>query len=321
MKERILFIFPGHGSQCVGMCRDIYKNFFEARYAFEEVSSILNTNVYKLCCQSSKDVLDVPQNASLAVFAYSLAVSRVLEGEFDRSLASMSYAMVGYMMGQYSALHCAGSIGLRDTLKILNEPGHYKYICGSKDVGMVAVVGIQKKQLRQLLALTNGYGYAEIASHNVGKHYVVTGQKTALGIVMDNARARGATLVKDLNIGLPANCMLMSPAADKLADSLQGINVSKPKTRFFSCQYADFIETPRDIKNELTNQMTHGVQWFDVMNKFPQHAVTHVYELGPSQILTKMVNRANLHCNAMHTNSLVHLKAVIKSLESVIGSR
>ena len=132
---------------------------------------------------------------------------------------------------------------------------------------------------------------------------------------MARARDKGARLAKRLNVAVPAHCALMENAQILLRRRLESINVKAPKTNWFSNQSANVMVNPQDVKDALADQMTHGVRWFDIMQKFPEYNITIAYELGPGRTLTGLINRANVGCNAYTTDNLRNVHVMLEMLE------
>ncbi len=318
MKENVIFVFPGQGSQYVGMAQDMFKDFATMRYTFQQVSDLAHKDIAKICFHGTKEELNSPENTSLATLAHSVAAARVIQGEYGVPMHAIAYAMAGHSMGQYSALHCAGSLAMDDTVRLLSARSSYMDISGKNGGGMIGIVGLGENQIQEILMLAQEYGYAAISNHNAHDQFIISGENDALNVVLENARARGARIAKRLNIAIPAHCVLMRGAEELLRTKLQHININAPKTNWFSNHTANFMHNPTDVKNALANQMTHGVRWMEIMEKFPAYNITRAYELGPGHTLTRLINRAQVGCVALPTDNGRELRIVLKDLERLM---
>lgn len=312
-KDRSIFVFPGQGAQYVGMGRKLCEEFPAAHYTFQEIDDIAARNVSGICFNGPASDLNIPVNTSLGTLAHSVAIARVIESEFGMPLYDIGDAIVGHSLGQYSALHCAGSIGLRDTVDLVASRSVYMSM-GRGDVGMIAIVGLSKPQVEKLLFLAVGRGFAAISNHNGREQFIISGENDALDAILAGAAAQGARIARRLNIAVPAHCALMEPAAIKIRNRLARVHVSAPKMDWFSNQTADLMSGPADIKRSLVDQMTHGVRWYEIMTKFPKYNITRSYELGPGSTLSRLIGRAGVGVSAMHTDTVVNLRAVMDSI-------
>ena len=315
MTEKIAFVFPGQGAQYVGMARDLFDEFPVVRYTFEQISDISHKNISDVCFNGPFDVLNRPELTSLGTLAHSVSIARIIQDHFKVNLYEIGYAIVGHSMGQYSALHCAGSLDIADTVHLLSARSGYMSMADKSGGGMACIVGLDKDDVENCLLAATGRGYAAISNHNARDQFTISGQNDALDAVVARARDKGARLAKRLNVAVPAHCALMENAQILLRRRLESINVKAPKTNWFSNQSANVMVNPQDVKDALADQMTHGVRWFDIMQKFPEYNITIAYELGPGRTLTGLINRANVGCNAYTTDNLRTVHVMLEMLE------
>ena len=314
--EKIVFVFPGQGSQYVGMGRDLYDEYPVVRHTFEQVSDISGKNVVAACFDGPDEVLNRPELTSLGTFAHSVAIARIIESNFGAPLYQVGYALVGHSMGQYSALHCAGSLTMDNAVKLLSARSTYMSMTDKMGGVLACVVGLDRETLEMCLMAANGHGYAAISNYNARDQFVISGQNDALDVVVARAQARGAKLAKRLNVAVPAHCALMENAKLLLQRRLEATDVQPPKTNWFSNQTANIMSNPQDVKDALAGQMTQGVRWVDIMEKFPEYNITCAYELGPGRVLTGLINRANVGCRAKATGNLARVRAMLAEMES-----
>lgn len=316
MTEKIIFVFPGQGAQYVGMGRGMYRDYAVARYTLEQVGDIAHRDIRKISLDGPESELNTPENTSLATFAQSVATARVIEHEFGMPLHAIAYAMAGHSMGQYSALHCVGSLAIGDAVRMLAARSAYMGFASVKDAGMAAIVGMDYDKLMYVMRTADAAGYAEISNHNAVDQFVVSGQRVALQAIVDNALKNGARMAKILNVSVPAHCALMQPAADQMRILVDKIPVDSPKTNWFSNQTGNIMSNPQDVKDALVDQLTHGVRWYEIMKKFPVYHITQAYELGPGTTLSRLIRRAGVGCNAWHTDGGTNLRDVLTALSN-----
>lgn len=317
MQEKIIFVFPGQGAQYVGMGADLCRDFASARYVFEQVSDIANRDMTKICFNGSQNELNKPENTSLATFAHSVAIANVIESEYGVPLWTIGYAMAGHSMGQYSALHCVGSMKMDDAVQMLAARATYMQDVAGVG-GMAAIVGLSKDEIEQCMVEAAGLGYAQISNHNAADQFVISGHNNALDIIVASAQKRGARIAKRLNVSVPAHCALMSGAEKLLRARMEKIQFDAPKTNWYSNQTANFMSNPRDVRDALCNQMTHGVRWLDIMETFPTYNITRAYELGPGRTLTGLIKRANVGCAARQTDTATSVRAVLSEIGDIM---
>lgn len=173
MTEKIIFVFPGQGAQYVGMGRGMYRDYAVARYTLEQVGDIAHRDIRKISLDGPESELNTPENTSLATFAQSVATARVIEHEFGMPLHAIAYAMAGHSMGQYSALHCVGSLAIGDAVRMLAARSAYMGFTSVKDAGMAAIVGMDYDKLMYVMRTADAAGYAEISNHNAVDQFVV----------------------------------------------------------------------------------------------------------------------------------------------------
>ncbi len=314
MKERSVFVFPGQGAQYVGMGAGLYKEYPAARYAFEAVSDATHRDMAKICFSGPAAHLNTPAITSLGTFAHSVAIVRVIEAHFGCPLYDIAYVMVGHSLGQYSALHAVDSIDLYDAARLVSLRSLYMSM-GRGDCGMAAIVGLSKEQVENLLFLAVGRGFAAISNHNAHDQFILSGENAALDAILGAARAHGARIARRLNISVPAHCALMAPAAIKMRQHLEQVEIRQPKTNWFSNQTASLMWAPYDIRHSLVEQMTCGVRWAEIMDKFPAMHITRAYEIGPGATLTRLIARTHSGIRTMHTDSVANVRAVIDAIE------
>ena len=315
MNEKIIFVFPGQGVQYVGMCKELFNEFAAVRHTFEEVSDISHRNIANICFEGPREDLNKPENTSLGTFAHSVSIARLIEEKLGAPLYDVAYAIAGHSMGQYSALHCVGSICMEDAVHLLSARASYMSMTNQEGGGMACIVGLSKEDVELSLLAASGLGYVDIVNYNSKDQFIISGQNKALDAVILRAVDKGAKIAKRLNVSVPAHCALMQNAEFLLRKRLETIQIEPPKTNWFSNQTANVMVKPSDVKDALADQMTHGVRWLEIMENFPAYNITRAYELGPGKALTGLIHRANVGCFASATDNIKNVKDMLNELD------
>ncbi len=293
----IAFVFPGQGSQSVGMGKALADAFESARKVFAEVDDALGQNLSGLMFEGPEADLTLTANAQPALMAVSMAVLRVLEAEAGLDLARDAAFVAGHSLGEYSALAAAGSITLADTARLLRlrgdamqkavpvGEGAMAAILGL-EFGPVAAAATEAARLYHLQAAV-----CQAANDNGGGQVVISGTKIAVEKAMEIAKAAGAKRALLLPVSAPFHCALMAPAADAMREALDKATIVAPKVPLVANVLASPISDPADIRNRLVEQVTGTVRWRECVAYMAGQGVTTFYELGASKVLSGLVKR------------------------------
>ena len=314
-EEEIIFVFPGQGSQYVGMGHDLFKEYAVVRHTFEELSDVSHKDIAKYCFEGPQDVLNKPELTSLGTFVHSVSIARIVEDYFKEPLYKIGSAITGHSMGQYSALHCAGSLTFKDAAILLSARSTYMSMTDKLGGGMAVIVGLDKDTLEKCLIAATGHGYVAISNHNSRDQFTISGQNEALDVVVARALKDGAKVAKRLSVAVPAHCALMENAKILLRHRLETIEVRAPRTKLFSNQSAAVMSNPEEVKEGLAEQMTNGVQWVNIMENLPKYNITTAYELGPGRTLSRLIQRADIGIKAYQTDNLKNVQMMINQIE------
>lgn len=315
MKNGLVFLFPGQGGQYVGMAKDLFNDFACVRHTFYDISEVAKTDVQKICFDSSESELNRIENTSLAIFSHSVSVAKIIEQEFNMPFYKIADAVAGHSMGQYSALCCTGALDLQSAVRLLMKRSEFMKAANVLDAGMLAVIGLDTDKIKYIVQQARNFDFVDVANFNSNSQFVLSGKNRALDVCAEIAKKLGAYKVVRLNVAVPAHSALMYKAGDMLRDYLNSVDLQSPKTNLFSNQTADLISESDKIKQALVNQMTTGVRWQNIMEKFPIYNLTKAYELGPAKALTGLVNRANVGCKATYTDKLKNVKNMLAGLD------
>jgi [acyl-carrier-protein] S-malonyltransferase len=288
----LAFIFPGQGSQAVGMGRALADAFAAARLVFEEVDAALGEALTRVIWEGPDQTLMLTENAQPALMAVSLAAMRVLESEAGVDLARDARFVAGHSLGEYSALAAAGALSIADTARLLRIRGRAMQKAVPVGTGaMAALLGLDFEQAVTVAGEAAQDQVCQAANDNGGGQVVVSGDKAAVERAVELAKARGARRAMMLPVSAPFHCTLMQPAADAMAAALAGVTVKSPAVPVVANVLAKPIRDPADIVDALVAQVTGTVRWRDSIAFMADAGVTRFYEVGAGKVLSGLVRR------------------------------
>ncbi len=286
------FVFPGQGSQCVGMGRNLAEAFLAARLIFEEVDEVLKQNLSRLMFEGPEVALQLTENAQPALLAVSLAVMRVLEAEGGVNLRQHAQFVAGHSLGEYSALTAAKSFTLADAVRLVKIRGQAMQKAVPVGSGaMAALLGLDLDSARAVAERAAEGEICTAANDNAPAQVVVSGHMTAIQRAVIIATAYGAKRVAILPVSAPFHCKLMQPAAEIVADSLAQIPLERPAVPLVANVTASRVEESETIKSLLVDQMTGTVRWRESVLYMYAQGVTQIVEIGVGKVLTGLTRR------------------------------
>jgi [acyl-carrier-protein] S-malonyltransferase len=286
------FVFPGQGSQAVGMGKALAEAFAPARAVFEEVDSALGEKLTATMWEGPADKLTLTENAQPALMAVSLAAMRVLEAEAGVTLARDAKFVAGHSLGEYSALAAAGAFSVADTARLLRIRGRAMQQAVPVGTGaMAALLGLDFDTAVAVAAEAAQNEVCQAANDNGGGQVVVSGNKAAVERAVEIAKGRGARRAMLLPVSAPFHCALMKPAADAMAEALGKTNVQAPVVPVVANVVAQPISAPDEIVRRLVEQVTGTVRWRECVATMAGAGVTTFYEVGAGKVLTGLVKR------------------------------
>ena len=288
----LAFIFPGQGSQTVGMGRGLADAFPAARLVFEEVDEALGEALTKVIWDGPAETLMLTENAQPGLMAVSLAAMRVLETEAGVDLARDARFVAGHSLGEYSALAAAGALGIGDTARLLRIRGRAMQKAVPVGTGaMAALLGLDFEQAVTVAGEAAEDQVCQAANDNGGGQVVVSGDKAAVERAVEIAKGKGARRAMMLPVSAPFHCSLMQPAADAMAAALAGVTVKSPVVPVVANVLAKPIRDPADIVGALVAQVTGTVRWRDSISFMADAGVTRFCEVGAGKVLSGLVKR------------------------------
>jgi [acyl-carrier-protein] S-malonyltransferase len=288
----IAFIFPGQGSQAVGMGAELAKAYAPARAVFAEVDEALGQSLSTLIWVGPEDQLTLTENAQPALMAVSLAVIRVLEAEKGLSLKESVAFVAGHSLGEYSALAAAGSLSLADTARLLKTRGQAMQAAVPVGEGaMAALLGADLSQAQELAKAASEGEVCAAANDNAPGQVVISGTRTAIERAIALAPKFGARRAVLLPVSAPFHCALMQPAADVMSEALSKVKISAPAVPLVANVLASAVSDPEAIRARLIEQVTGMVRWRESMLYLRDQGVDSLYEIGAGRVLTGLARR------------------------------
>jgi [acyl-carrier-protein] S-malonyltransferase len=288
----VAFIFPGQGSQAVGMGKALAEAFAPARAVFDEIDAALSEKLSATMWEGPADKLMLTENAQPALMAVSLAVLRVLEAEAGVTLARDAKFVAGHSLGEYSALAAAGAFTLSDAARLLRIRGRAMQQAVPVGVGaMAALIGLSFDEAAAAAREAAQGQVCQAANDNGGGQVVVSGDKAAVERAVEIAKTKGAKRAMLLPVSAPFHCALMAPAAEAMAQALAKINVKPPVVPVVANVLAKPINDPQEIVRALVAQVTGTVRWRECVACMADAGITTFYEVGAGKVLTGLVKR------------------------------
>jgi [acyl-carrier-protein] S-malonyltransferase len=313
------FIFPGQGSQAVGMGRDLAAAFAPARAVFEEVDEILKQKLSKLMFEGPIEELTLTENAQPALMAVSLAVLRVLQAEGGIVLKEKAVLVAGHSLGEYSALAAAGAFSIADTALLLKLRGQAMQRAVPAGLGaMAALLGVEMEVAREICAeAENGPDGREVvscANDNGGGQVVISGHKGAVERAIEISKSKGVKRALLLPVSAPFHCALMAPAADAMAEAFANTPPHAPIIPLVANVSAAKASDPVEIRDALVAQVTATVRWRESVQEMVALGVDSFVELGTGKVLAGLVKRIAPDAATFSAGSPADIEALLKVL-------
>jgi [acyl-carrier-protein] S-malonyltransferase len=308
------FVFPGQGSQAVGMGADLAAAFVTAREVFEEVDEALQQNLSKLMREGPEADLVLTENAQPALMAVSMAVIRVLEKDGGKPIATLASHVAGHSLGEYSALAAAGALDLADAARLLKLRGRSMQKAVPVGEGaMAALLGIELEGAQEACKEAAQGEIVAVANDNGGGQVVVSGHRAAVERAIEAAKQRGAKRGMLLPVSAPFHCPLMQPAADAMRTALQAITLSTPRVPLVANVSASEITEPSAIKQRLVEQVTGLVRWRESVQYMKSQGVEILVECGSGKVLSGLARRIDKDLTGVALNTPADIEAFLKT--------
>ena len=315
--EKIAFVFPGQGSQKVGMGKDLIEKYTEAKYLLEKANSVLKKdriNISRLCFQGPEEELKNTANAQPAILTISVILFRLIQRYNIKPIV-----VAGHSLGEYSALVASSSIKFEDAVKLVRRRGEYMQNATPIGTGsMLAIIGLKEVEVIKLCQEVNNLGIVEIANYNSPTQIVVSGEIKPLEKLMEIAKARGARKAIPLKVSAPFHSSLMELAKNKLANYLGNIDIRDPEIPLICNVNADYVRNREEVRSALIEQMTHPVKWVDIIKKMNLEGINYFIELGPGKVLGGLIKQILPQAKIFNVFDSISLEEVVEKIKEVL---
>ena len=301
-------LFPGQGSQFVGMGKDLFSRFDLVKKIFNEADQKLNYKISKIILDGPEDQLKLTQNTQPAILTISYSIFKLIKEEFGIKLENVKY-FAGHSLGEYSALVSSGSLNFLDAVYLLNERGKSMQEAVPEGEGsMLAVMGVKLHELEKFIKqLSNDSGICEIANDNSDSQIILSGNVRAINEInniLKNMKKRSIFLP----VSAPFHCSLMKSAADKMDQKIKSTTFNKPQISLVANVTSKEVQDPEEIKNLLVKQIASRVRWRESVLYMIQNGVNEFIEIGPGKVLSGLVKRISDKVSTKSVNTIEEIK-------------
>ena len=300
-------LFPGQGSQSVGMARDLYDNFSYVKDFFDEADDVLKFSIKKIIFEGPKDLLNLTENTQPGIFLISYAIFNVIKKETSFDLMKANF-FAGHSLGEYSALACTGVINFIDTIKLLKIRGNAMQNAVPKDEGgMIAILGEEVNKIQEIVENNKDKFNCFLANDNSNGQVVMSGRKQDLSKLEDELKKLNIKNIK-LPVSAPFHCVLMSPATHIMRKEILNIEFKTPTNNIVSNVTAEPSKDPIIIKNMLIEQIEKPVRWRESVVNMISAGSEKFIEIGPGKVLSGLVKRIDRNVKLIQVNNISDLK-------------
>ena len=302
-------LFPGQGSQVVGMGSEFYNNFSRVKEIFNSADEKLNFKLSKIILEGPEDQLKLTQNTQPAILTVSYAIFKILKEEFNYNFENTKY-FAGHSLGEYSALLCAGSLSFEDALYLLFERG--KSMQEAVPVGkggMLAVLGSENEEIEDCIKKIKSKGVCEIANDNAPGQIIVSGNIELIQELQNILKENKKKSIM-LPVSAPFHCSLMNAAATNMKSKIENVSFNKPNYEIIANVTSSPVNDPTEIKKLLVEQIYSKVRWRESILYMANNKITKYLEVGPGKVLTGLVKRILPSANSSSINSIEDIKNI-----------
>ncbi|MEY3197164.1 MAG: hypothetical protein RLZZ59_532 [Pseudomonadota bacterium] len=308
------FIFPGQGSQVVGMGKDLIENFSVAREVFEIVDDALQQKLSKIILDGPIEDLTLTTNTQPALMCVSIAALKVLEHETGKKIEDLCDIVAGHSLGEYTALCAAEAFSIAHAAKILRIRGDaMQSACPKGEGSMAAILGLDIKAVEELVRDANSHGICDIANDNNLTQVVVSGALQAIDFLVERTSNAGGKAIR-LNVSAPFHSRMIESAGDVMKDALNNIEWRKPKVPVIQNVTVKLTSDVEEIKASLVTQVSGRVRWRETMEHLSNIGVKDCVEIGPSKVLTGLMRKVEHSFNLVNIGNISELKEFIENI-------
>jgi [acyl-carrier-protein] S-malonyltransferase len=315
--NKIAFIFPGQGSQKIGMGKDLIENYPEANILFNIANKALKkegVDIGKVCFEGPEEELTNTVNAQPAILTISTILCRLLRKNNIRPSI-----VAGHSLGEYSALVASSAIKFEDAVKLVRKRGEYMQSATPAGTGsMLAIIGLEKDEISKLCEKIKDIGVVEIANYNSPTQIVVSGEIKALEKLSIMAKEKGARMTISLKVSAPFHSSFMETAKENLARYLEKVKINNPKIPIRCNVSADYIYNKEEVRSALIKQMTHPVKWVDSITKIYSGGINYFIEVGPGQVLKGLIKQIIPESKVFNVFDSNSLQNVVEKMKEVL---
>lgn len=308
--NQFAFVFPGQGSQSVGMIDELYDTYPEIQHIFSRASDVLNVDLWEMVTTDSNELLNLTEFTQPALLTTSVAIWEI----WKHKSSNRPKVLAGHSLGEYSALVCSGAMKFEDAVALTNKRGQYMQQAVPQGVGaMAAIIGLDDDKVVEICHQVDADKSVSAANFNSPGQVVISGAKDSVEKAGELAKEAGAKRVMPLAVSVPSHCELMRPAAEKLEQDLIDIDISVPEIPVIHNVDVKAYESPEKIKKVLVKQLYQSVRWTQTMQQFMDQGVNQVVECGPQKVLAGLAKRFN---RKWTVDNLSTSKGLDKALEA-----
>ena len=306
MSQKIALLFPGQGSQAVGMLAELLESSEIVKATFAEASEALGYDLVNLVLSGPAEELNQTHRTQPALLTASVAVYR----EWLASNAEVETVLAGHSLGEYSALVCAGVLSLAEAVKLVESRGLYMQEAVPAGVGsMAAIIGLDDEKIQAICVELSGEQIVAPVNYNSPGQVVIAGHKEAVEKASEACKEAGAKRALPLAVSVPSHCELMKPAAEKLAADLEALAFNAPKSSLINNVDVAMETDASSIKDALVRQLYSPVRWTETIQELAKHGITQTYEFGPGKVLSGLVKRIDRSISCASVNDVASIES------------
>lgn len=307
--SHIAFVFPGQGSQKIGMLSELAQDHALIKQTFDEASDVLGYDMWDLIQQGEQEAINLTERTQPILLASSVAIWRL----WNEHNGAQPSQMAGHSLGEWSALVCSGVVDFADALKIVRARGQYMQQAVPVGEGaMAAIIGLEDQAILDACSNAQSLGVVDAVNFNAPGQVVIAGSNGAVEVAMDACKAAGAKRALPLPVSAPFHTSLMKPAADNLADLVNSVTFSAPQVPVVHNVHAQTESNPETIKALMLEQIYSPVKWVDCVNQLKNNGATTLIECGPGKVLSGLSKRIDREISSLATDNVADFTAALE---------